>query len=94
MKVAVVYYSWSGNTRFAAETIAKKTGADLFEIKAETPYNSNYGSLAFPRWKRSSTREWRACKASRGDAESRSKMTEWKQASASPHLRVRQKGTK
>ena len=34
MKCAVVYYSWSGNTRFAAEAIAKKAGADLFEIKA------------------------------------------------------------
>ena len=45
MKTAVVYFSWSpdGNTRFAAETIAKKAGADLFEIKAETPYSSNYG---------------------------------------------------
>ena len=43
MKVAVVYYSWSGNTRFAAETIAKKAGADLFEIKAETPYDSDFG---------------------------------------------------
>ena len=42
MKCAVVYFSWSGNTRFAAATIAKKTGADLFEIKAETPYNSNF----------------------------------------------------
>ena len=42
MKCAVVYYSWSGNTRFAAETIAKKTGADLFEIKAEKPYNSDF----------------------------------------------------
>ena len=43
-KVAVVYFSWSpdGNTRFAAEMIAKKSGADLFEIKAETPYNSDY----------------------------------------------------
>lgn len=43
-KVAVVYFSWSpdGNTRFAAETIAKKAGADLFEIKAETPYSANY----------------------------------------------------
>ncbi|MBO7688885.1 MAG: NAD(P)H-dependent oxidoreductase [Kiritimatiellae bacterium] len=41
-KVAVVYFSWSGNTRFAAETIAKKAGAALFEIKAETPYNSNF----------------------------------------------------
>ena len=44
MKVAVVYFSWSGNTRFAAEIIAKKTSADLFEIKAETPYNSGYGA--------------------------------------------------
>ena len=43
MKTAVVYYSWSGNTRFAAETIAKKAGADLFEIKAETPYNGDFG---------------------------------------------------
>ena len=42
MKCAVVYYSWSGNTRFAAEAIAKKTGADLFEIKAEKPYNSDF----------------------------------------------------
>ena len=44
VKYAVVYFSWSGNTRFAAETIAKKTGADLFEIKAEPPYNSNYSA--------------------------------------------------
>ena len=43
MKTAVVYFSWSGNTRFAAETIARKAGADLFEIKAETPYNSDFG---------------------------------------------------
>ena len=42
MKTAVVYFSWSGNTRFAAETIAKKAGADLFEIKTETPYNSDF----------------------------------------------------
>ena len=42
MNTAVIYFSWSGNTRFAAETIAKKTGADLFEIKAETSYNSNF----------------------------------------------------
>ena len=44
MKCAIIYFSWSpdGNTRFAAETIAKKAGADLFEIKAETPYNSDF----------------------------------------------------
>ena len=44
MKCAVVYFSWSpaGNTRFAAQTIAKKSGADIFEIKAEKPYNSDF----------------------------------------------------
>ena len=42
MKTAVIYFSWSGNTRFAAETISKKAGADFFEIKAETPYNSDF----------------------------------------------------
>ena len=43
-KVAVVYFSWSpdGNTRFAAETIAAKAGAEIFEIKAEKPYATNY----------------------------------------------------
>jgi len=43
MKTAVVYFSWSGNTRFAAETIAKKAWADIFEIKAETPYSNDFG---------------------------------------------------
>ena len=35
-KVAVVCFSWSpdGNTRFAAETIAAKAGAKLFETEA------------------------------------------------------------
>ena len=42
MKCAVIYFSWSGNTRFAAETVAKKAGADLFEIKAETPYSGDF----------------------------------------------------
>ena len=42
-KCMVAYFSWSGNTRFAAETIARKAGAPTFEIKAETPYNSDFG---------------------------------------------------
>ena len=43
-KVAVIYFSWSpdGNTRFAAQTIALKAPADMFEIKAEKPYSTNY----------------------------------------------------
>ena len=38
-KVAVVYFSWSpdGNTRFAAQTIAAKAGAKLFEISLFMP---------------------------------------------------------
>ena len=43
MNCAVVYFSWSGNTRFAAETIAKKAGAAIFEVKAEKPYSSDFG---------------------------------------------------
>lgn len=43
-KVAVIYYSWSpeGNTRFAAETIAKKAGADIFALQPVTPYSSDF----------------------------------------------------
>ena len=43
-KIAVVYFSWSpdGNTRFAAETIAAKAQAKLFEIKAEKAYAADY----------------------------------------------------
>lgn len=52
-KVAVVYFSRTGeeygvgnitkgNTAIVAEFIAKKTGADVFEIKAATPYPNEY----------------------------------------------------
>ena len=45
-RVAVVYFSWSpdGNTRFAAQTIAAKAEAKLFEIKAEKSYSTDYRS--------------------------------------------------
>ena len=43
-RIAVVYFSWSpkGNTRFAAEAIARRADAQLFEIRAEKPYPSDY----------------------------------------------------
>ncbi len=41
-KILVAYYSWSGNTRFAAEQISKLTGGELFEIKPAEAYSSNY----------------------------------------------------
>jgi len=45
-KAAVVFFSWSsdGNTRFAADTIAAKLGAQTFEIKAEKPYSNDYST--------------------------------------------------
>lgn len=43
-KVLVVYFSRSGNTRYAAETFAKACGgAKLVEIKAAKPYAPDYG---------------------------------------------------
>lgn len=42
MKILVAYFSHSGNTRTMAEQIQKVTGADLFEIKVQEAYPSNY----------------------------------------------------
>ena len=41
-KVLVAYFSWSGNTKYAAQYIAKKVGADEFEIVREKPYPTEY----------------------------------------------------
>lgn len=43
-KVLIAFYSWSGNTRFAAERIQKLTGGTLFEIKPFKPYPADYGA--------------------------------------------------
>lgn len=40
-KTLVVYFSATGHTKKVAETIAKETDADLFEIKPEQPYTAN-----------------------------------------------------
>ena len=42
-KAVVVFFSWSpdGNTRFAAETIARRLSAEVFEIRAAKPYSSD-----------------------------------------------------
>jgi flavodoxin len=41
-KILVAYFSWSGNTRAAAEQIAKETGGTLFEIKTVAQYPNDY----------------------------------------------------
>lgn len=43
-KILVAYYSYSGNTRHAAEQIQKATGGDLFEIKPVKAYPADYNA--------------------------------------------------
>ncbi len=40
-KILVVYYSSTGTTKNVAETIAKVTGGDLFELKPINPYSTS-----------------------------------------------------
>lgn len=41
-KVLVAYFSLGGTTRKVAQAIQQKTGGDLFEIKTEKPYPTDY----------------------------------------------------
>lgn len=43
-KILVAYYSYSGNTRFAAEQIRNVTGGDLFEIRPVKAYPADYNA--------------------------------------------------
>ena len=43
-RILIAYYSWSGNTRYAAEQIQKLTGGTLFEIKPVKAYPSDYSA--------------------------------------------------
>ncbi len=38
----ILFYSWSGNTRRVAHILAEHTGADLYALRPETPYPSDY----------------------------------------------------
>ena len=40
--ILVVFYSWSGNTKFAAEQIQQATGGTLFEIQPRRAYPEDY----------------------------------------------------
>lgn len=41
-KVLIAYYSWGGNTKYAATQIQKATGGTLFEIKPVKAYPEEY----------------------------------------------------
>lgn len=46
MKSIVIYFSTSGNTKKAAESIAKKTGSDVEELKSTQSWPTNFDDLA------------------------------------------------
>lgn len=44
----MVYFSWSGNTEFVANEIAKETGADVFRVVPAdaSRYDGDYDTVA------------------------------------------------
>ncbi len=46
-KILVAYFSWGGNTRTVATSIAELTDGTLYEIQPATPYTTNYNELAY-----------------------------------------------
>lgn len=42
---AIVFFSWSGNTRDIAERIAEQTGFEVIELELEHPYSSDYATV-------------------------------------------------
>lgn len=41
-KALVLYFSWSGNTKRAAQQVQRLSGADIEEIQPVVPYSSDY----------------------------------------------------
>lgn len=44
-KVMVAYFTWGGRSGEVARMIQKKTGGDIYEIKREGPYPTDYHSV-------------------------------------------------
>ncbi len=44
-KTLIAFYSWGGTTRGIAREIARKTGADVFEIELVKPYSDDYNTV-------------------------------------------------
>lgn len=46
-KLLVAYFSWSGTSERIAQNIISQTGADSFRIERETPYSTDYSTVAY-----------------------------------------------
>ena len=46
-KILIVYFSWSGNTKFIAEKIHAKIGGEIFRIETVIPYPEDYHETAY-----------------------------------------------
>jgi flavodoxin len=44
-KMLIIYYSLTGNTKYIAEQVRKKTGGDVFEIETVKTYPAEYSAL-------------------------------------------------
>ena len=44
-KTLIAFFSWGGTTRGIAREIARKTGADVFEIELVKPYSTDYNTV-------------------------------------------------
>lgn len=46
-KILVAYFSWSGTSQKQAEAVAAHTGGELYRIERETPYSTDYNTVAY-----------------------------------------------
>lgn len=46
-KILVAYFSWSGTSERIAKNIIAQIGADSFRIERETPYSTDYNTVAY-----------------------------------------------
>lgn len=46
-KLLVAYFSWSGTSEKQAQAVAAQTGGDLYRIERQTPYSSDYSTVAY-----------------------------------------------
>ena len=46
-KILVAYFYWSGTSQKQAEAVAAQTGGELYRIERETPYSTDYNTVAY-----------------------------------------------